>query len=159
MTEEDETAVVICQAIDSDYVYFYEDICWHMGEYTEDDLATLKEQNDWEEELDFDKMSKRKNKVTFDGFLLTTHELEYKPLKVACCKELNIQEEQITGMPTLDKNDKGYELCLLMFHSLHLFLKKYTIILRLQIHTPFINHSIIQKHLISSGRFVAHVDG
>lgn len=117
VTDQEETAVVICQSMDQDYVYFYEDICWMIGEYTEDDIAILKEQNDWEKELNVDKMSKRKDKVTFDYWIEVEDVLDTHLLMEKCNEEIKLQESSIKSLSLVDKNAKGYELRLLTFEK------------------------------------------
>ena len=50
ITGEQETAVVICQKCDNDFVYFYEDKCYLTGEPSEEEIRQLKVQNRWGEE-------------------------------------------------------------------------------------------------------------
>lgn len=117
VTDQEETAVVICQAMDSDYVYFYEDICWIIGEHTEDDIAALKEQNDWEQELNFDKMSKRQDKVTFDYWIDVEKVLDTNLLKEKCNEKMKLPEYSIKSLSLVDKNNMDYELRLLTFEK------------------------------------------
>lgn len=53
----------ICQKSDKNYTYYYDTVCYLPGrsleEFTEDDIARLKEQNDWNKPLDENLMSKR----------------------------------------------------------------------------------------------------
>lgn len=110
ITKEEETAMVICQVSDSQYVYFYEDICYLWGEVTEDGIMQLKEHNDWECELDYTKMTKRENKVSFDLFLITDSNLYYNDILSAISDELQIQESDIKVVCFLDKSPSGQEL-------------------------------------------------
>ena len=107
ITGEDETAIVICQAIDSKNVYFYEDQCYLLGEWEDSDVELLKEQNDWECELDYSKMAKRSNKISFDLHIITDNELVHKEVKNACIAELCIDESQVKELCILDKNPSG----------------------------------------------------
>lgn len=107
ITDEDETAIVICQAIDSKNVYFYEDQCYLLGEPEDSDIEPLKEQNDWDCVLDYSKMSKRSNKVSFDLYIVTNNELVHKDVKNACTEELGIEESQIKELCILDKDPSG----------------------------------------------------
>ena len=91
--EQEKTAYVICQAIDSDYVYFYEDKCY-VFEF-DNEFTELKSNNDWDCELDYSQMSRRSNKTTFDLYISVELKLNINIFKDACSKHLNIAESKI----------------------------------------------------------------
>lgn len=66
ITNTEERAVIICQKIDDDYVYFYEDKNYLAYKYTETDITELKIKNDWNLPVDVSKLSRCKIKVSFD---------------------------------------------------------------------------------------------
>ena len=80
---ERETVLVVCQHIDADYVYFYEDKCYLYPGYTETDIDSLKARNDWGSPLNWDKMSVRSNSISFDLYINTDSILEYQEIDSA----------------------------------------------------------------------------
>ena len=110
---KEKTAYVICQDIDSEYVYFYEDICYAFAPADEEALKALKEQNHWNLPLEQGRMSRRKNSVTLDLFISLDCDLEYSKVRDACCKELEIESSQIKELCFLDGNGASQELYLL----------------------------------------------
>ena len=78
ITGKKESAFVICQFRDGDYVYFYEDVCYCLEKNDQQAIESFMTENDWGQPLDFNKMSRRKVKVTIDLFINTETQLEYK---------------------------------------------------------------------------------
>lgn len=78
---ENCTATVICQKIDDDYIYFYEDVCYIVSGISEQTVDDLKEENDWNKELDKSKLSQRLYRVSLDLFIVD--DLDYDDLDVA----------------------------------------------------------------------------
>lgn len=113
ISSTEKTAYVICQGIDSEYVYFYEDICYAFSPADEEALKALKEQNHWDLPLEQERMSRRKNSVTLDLFISLDCDLEYSKVRDACCKELGIEASQIKELCFLDGNGASQELYLL----------------------------------------------
>ncbi len=110
ITGESGTALVICQHIDADYVYYYEDHCYLYDCDSEEDIALLKSQNDWGLPLDFDKMSVRPNDISLDLFIVPDRSLERKNVQ-------NVIKLGLTGLHAMsiesyliDVNPNGYEL-------------------------------------------------
>lgn len=58
-SQQKETAMVILQKHDEKNIYFYEDICYIIGEYTDEELEKLKTDNDWGQHLNEEKLSVR----------------------------------------------------------------------------------------------------
>lgn len=110
ITGKEERAAVICQKRDSDTVYYYEDECYLINEWTNDELVLLKEQNDWDQPLDHAKMASKSNKTTFDGFIATCGDFEYKKVEQACCDKLGIEQQQIEDLCFLDTDGSQIEL-------------------------------------------------
>lgn len=127
ITEKEETAIVICQVIDSECVYFYEDRCYIFGNPTASEFVSLKEQNDWNCELDYRKMVSRCKEVSFDLFLVVESGLEYSNVCSACSKELNIEQAQIKELCILDKDSNNHELYWLVLERNGIF-EKYCIL-------------------------------
>lgn len=110
ITGESSTAIVICQHIDADYVYYYEDQCYLYNCNLEEDIAALKTQNDWGLPLDFGKMSVRPNKIMYDMVIKTNRVLYWRDIeRVLKLKLANIQATLIDHT-MLDVNPNGYEL-------------------------------------------------
>ena len=63
ITGNQEKAYVICQRMDSDRVYFYEDICYESLADGTADLDQLKLVNDWGKPLNTEAMSGRKYRI------------------------------------------------------------------------------------------------
>ena len=95
ITDKEETALVICQMFDSEYVYFYEDKCYLLSGYENSEIDKLKEQNDWNEALDQSKMSRREINISFDLVLMTDSKIEANSVRSACRKELGINDKQL----------------------------------------------------------------
>lgn len=109
ITSAEETAYIICQNIDDDSVSFYEDICY---QFHGNDFEDLKAVNDWDKELDYDKMSERTVTITFDLYINTNSALERKTIEETFCRENNIADSQIKELAFMDKNG-GLELYLI----------------------------------------------
>ena len=110
ITENEESVLVICQASNSDSVFYYEDICYLMGTPSEDDLKAFKEINDWDKPLVWDKMSKRSNRITFDLNVLTDSSLDMEKVKKQCGNKLAIFDLENCNLSFLDVDPQGTEL-------------------------------------------------
>lgn len=110
ITDKEETALVICQMFDSEYVYFYEDKCYLLSGYENSEIDKLKEQNDWNEALDQSKMSRREINISFDLVLMTDSKIEANSVRSACRKELGINDKQLQELCILDTDHNGHEL-------------------------------------------------
>ena len=110
ITDEIDTALVICQYIDTEYVYYYEDQCYLYGCNSEEDIALLKSQNDWGLPLDFDKMSARPNDISMDLFIAPDRVLKRKNVQKTI--KLGLAGLRATAIEShlLDVNPSGYEL-------------------------------------------------
>lgn len=110
ITGEWESVLAICQKYDSQYVYFYEDLCYLRGAYQDHDVEQLKILNDWECPLNFDKMSRRKNKISFDRVVIPESLLDSKRIYSVCCEVLKVSTTQIKTLRMLDEDLNGHEL-------------------------------------------------
>ena len=110
ITRNKEKVYVICQEIDSKYVYFYEDICYDSLADGTADLDQLKCANDWDQPIQKQRMSKRTREISFDLFLVTESEINYGDAQNAVCTSLGIREDQINAFLSLDANPAGQEL-------------------------------------------------
>lgn len=90
-----ERAVVICQKITSDSVYFYENVCFEIVNDNYCDFEELKLQNDWNKPLDNSKMSYRNIQVSFDNVIITESIVDIDIVKSLCCSELDIDANEI----------------------------------------------------------------
>lgn len=109
-TQEAETVLVICQKIDDEYVYFYEDICYTHQYDNQDAIKIIKEQNDWNQPLDHSKMSRRPNQITFDLFIAGNSTLLYGKVIQATARELGVSSSQLTQLHFIDADNSGNEL-------------------------------------------------
>ncbi len=82
-----ETAMVILQKHDEERTYYYEDLCYIIGEYTEQQLEKLKADNDWGKPLDEEKMSARKRRMA-NGAVLNPSERDWLEVESICEKAL-----------------------------------------------------------------------
>lgn len=110
LSDQNVTAYVICQKYDKKYVYFYEDICYLKGEITEDQIEELKQLNDWDEEPDAKKMSRRQCNLSFDLFITDFSELEYLRLTAKVKKHFEWDDSQYIGLNYDDSDYAGHEL-------------------------------------------------
>lgn len=110
ITGESGTALVICQHIDADYVYYYEDLCYLYNCTLEEDIAVLKSQNDWGLPLDFGKMSNRPNTISLDLTIVPDRVLKWKDLQKAINTGLAGLNATLVESCLLDINPSGYEL-------------------------------------------------
>ena len=113
LTQQNECAYVICQKYDNEYVYFYEDICYHLGEATEVEKQTLKSQNDWNAPIDLSKASKRPNKSSFDLYIVSNTGLDYQSILQSCKNHFGPNADDIVSLTFMDSDFSGHELLLL----------------------------------------------
>jgi len=112
-TDEILPAYVICQKIDSRYVYYYEDICYYIGDSEENALNQLKIQNDWDMPLEEDKLSKRNNRITLDLFISLGRTVTDSDVYELAGRELGVSKEQMQNTRLLDLNNQKQELHML----------------------------------------------
>lgn len=98
ITEKNEAAIVICQKITKDSVYFYEDVCYEFVHSEAQDLQTLKNMNDWNQPLNNDKMTYRNIKVSMDNVIIAEPAFDFEKIKSMCCKKLNIHSAEIKNL-------------------------------------------------------------
>jgi len=110
VTEQEETVLAVCQHYDSKYVYFYEDQAFCPAASGEDAAAAFKEQNDWGKPLDFAKMSRHKNKISFDLNIIVHSGLDYGDKRTHCAQALGIARTSLTEMILVDMDESGNEL-------------------------------------------------
>lgn len=110
ITGKKEQAMVICQKRDKSAVYYYEDVCYLLNEWTNEDLERLKVENDWNQPLHETKMVCQSNKITRDNYIVLDALLEYPQVKQACCDVFGITKQQITELCLLDTDRIKMEL-------------------------------------------------
>lgn len=113
ITGEKETAVVICQKIDTEYVYYYEDRCFLLGNYTPAEMDSFKAENHWGKPLVEKNLSRRANKISYDLYIMTDNNLTFLRVKGACRDQLQLTQEQVKSMFFIDMDSAGHELYLL----------------------------------------------
>ena len=109
-TQEKETVLVICQKIDDEYVYFYEDICYTFQYDNQDAITIIMAQNDWNQPSDHSKMSRRPNQITFDLFITSNSTLLYGNVIQAAARELGVSSSQLRQLHFVDADNRGNEL-------------------------------------------------
>lgn len=108
---ETEESLVICQKLDEDYVYYYEDICYSRGDISEEAIETLKSGNDWGKPLNDSLMSGRENLISLDLCIqFSTDLLSYGKVRDAICNHLGITEQNIKISRFQDRSPSGHEL-------------------------------------------------
>ena len=110
VTEKNETALLICQNHDDDYVYFYEDICYIIAEYNEETVFELKAKNDWNQPINREKSSRRKINVSLDLNINTDSNLSYKQIRNTVISQMKLKQEQILELGFVDKDVAGNEI-------------------------------------------------
>ena len=105
--ENYQTALVICQKYDDDYVYFYEDICYLKQYDTDEAIDRLKEQNDWGKALDESKCSRRPILITFDLVAYTDETIPYDQVRNLAKIIKCLSDDQIQDMGLLDVDHMG----------------------------------------------------
>ena len=101
-TMQDEQYMIICQKIDRDYVYYYEDCSYLTHGFSDLDIETLKAINDWEKPLDDAKMSRRKISLTIDGIINHDPYINDVDVLELCKSELDLSEEDISYFALVD---------------------------------------------------------
>ena len=112
-----ESVYVICQKYDSRYVYFYEDICYAVGDSDEENIEALKALNDWDKPLNDDKMAARSKSVNMDLYITTDTQLDHYELVRYIANELSVEQENISKLVFLDNNMKEKSLYYLQLDS------------------------------------------
>lgn len=112
ITEQTENALIVCQAQDDMYVYFYEDICYSLEPIDRIDLESFKKHNDWECPLDYSKTAKRPCSVSFDLYINSGARLDSTKLAAVFCKAMSIDLTQLDSVVFLDCDLIGHELYL-----------------------------------------------
>ena len=107
ITNEQEQAVVVCQKYDENYVYFYEDQSYIMTDFSSEQIERLKRQNDWDQQFDEQKMSKRPITVSLDLTVVVNSNLDFDDARDACANELGLTLEQINEMCLIDANGRN----------------------------------------------------
>ena len=117
ITGKTENVLVICQKADSDYVYFYEDICFSFADNNEFSVSALKEINDWNKELNIDKMAKRPILISFDGFIIINDVIAYSDVLTLCRKRLGFSDIDIRELCIDDVDAQGNEIFYIKLHD------------------------------------------
>ena len=110
ITGQAQTALVICQKIDGDYVYFYEDYCYLLGDYTEEQIDYLKVRNDWGYALNEKLCSRRKNAISFDLYIVTDANYWGSELDDIFSRSFSVESDQIKDYCLLDEDSSGNAL-------------------------------------------------
>ena len=108
ITEQEQTAWVICQKHTSKYVYYYEDLNYTFSNEDEA-IASLKQKNDWEKPLDEQKFSVRQPKSYIIGAPGIYIDADLKYNKIAHAIKENYHYDNI-GSGLCDADGQGNEL-------------------------------------------------
>ena len=99
---KEEHALVICQKSTDTAVWFYEDVCYLIGTWSNTDVDQLKSANDWNKALNHEKMVRRNNSVTLDSYINTSADHDLTSLHSLCCQHFEIERSQILELCFLD---------------------------------------------------------
>ena len=110
ITEQIESVAVVCQKYDRSFVYYYEDVCYTPYNYDEADIEIIKRDNDWNQPLNEERMSRRSIKTTLDGVTITEDFLSYRTVKSTCTEALNIDTERLEECCIVDVNAESYQV-------------------------------------------------
>ena len=108
-----ESYYVVCQKYDTSYVYFYEDICYAVGESSSEDISNLKQTNDWDKPMANEKMSKRVNSIDAGLFINVESPISYKKAEKVCINKLGIDADSVEEFSIIDSNNTNNDLYLL----------------------------------------------
>lgn len=114
-------AFFICQHSDDQLVYYYEDDCYMVFANAEDfssvEQIKLKEQNDWNQPLDYNKMFSKgiipKEKQGYK-FTIDQRKIETGEAKEAFLKQIHLNEEEYAYLELLDSDDQGRNLLIVV---------------------------------------------
>ncbi len=107
ISHKKETALVVCQKHDDNFVYYYEDRCYYLGDSSEEAILALKTKNDWNKELNHSKLSKREVNVSYDLFLITAEPFGWDEVQQSFCKHIQINTSQLKDHSILDATENG----------------------------------------------------
>lgn len=105
------SAIVICQKLTNSYSYYYDNICYLIGdnEFTLEQINDLKSKNDWGNPIDKSKLTKKKigfSLVFYDIYLYDYTSLDYRDSLNCICEALGISEENVLMCMPDDMNTK-----------------------------------------------------
>ena len=107
---QNETVLLICQKLDEDYVYFYEDICYLFSGYNEEDVHELKTQNDWDQPYNDQKLSRRRIDVSIDLYINNSSSLSYNQIRDIIVSQLKLDQKDIMELCFVDNDVVGNEI-------------------------------------------------
>lgn len=107
---ENTSYLVICQAIDLEYVYFYEDICYIEKTEHSETLQNFKDMNDWGKPVDQERASFRPKKASFDLYIIPSRTLSSDAVASAFYAETGAKLKDIGNSFLLDISPSGQEL-------------------------------------------------
>lgn len=108
-TDKEETALVICQSVEEDRIFFYEDECYLFGSWTDEDIRQLKNRNDWGLPMNHGKMTSRRKQISADLFLIPDVKLHHPEVISSCQKALG-SRYAIKDVLFLDTDEMGHIL-------------------------------------------------
>lgn len=107
---ENTSYLVICQAIEPEYVYFYEDICYIEKTEQCETLQNFKDMNDWGKPMDWERASFRPKKASFDLYMIPSRTLSSDAVASAFFAETGTKLKDVGNSFLLDINPSGQEL-------------------------------------------------
>ena len=113
---KEESILGIIQHNDKKFVYFYEDIHYIPYTNSSEKIEEFKKLNDWNEELNFDKMSRESLKATIDSviFPLYDEKIQGETVLTEIAKKFDLDEDQFECL-FLDYDGKKTELYFISF--------------------------------------------
>ena len=112
ITETTEIAVAICQKSDDEFVYFYEDVCYIIGNYTDIEIEILKNINDWDLPYDENKMSRRKIQYSIDRFIISETNQDIYKIRRLFANNINVKPSDIYDHSLIDSDGHGMDVYL-----------------------------------------------
>ena len=101
-------AVILQKAHKNRAVFYYEDICYLMSPYTQEELDAFKKRNDWDQPLDEVKMKKQEYTMTLN-FTINRHsaklDWDKDDLESVLCNTFSISEEQVKDLCLIEENE------------------------------------------------------
>lgn len=108
---EDTVSYVIYQRYDETHLYFYDGLCYLIGEADANAIETLKAQNDWTLPPDDSKLARREVKTSGDGMrILPQTENRYKNVHDFVCEKLSVTEDDDLTIYFDDEDQAGLDL-------------------------------------------------
>ena len=122
ITNKEEHVLVIFQRHEKSKVYYYEDINYIFCESSNIDTDELKQNNDWNQPLDFSKCNKREVRVSLDLYLVMdsifdNSRFDYETFYESLQKNYQISRDEVKFRIKCDSNRTNCDLFLLVLNN------------------------------------------